>query len=358
MYFKLTHLLKKLGIIFSSDETVSFKFNDEKSAIVTLRELSKEEKERYKNSVVIHCEAIASIDVPTDIKNMLDRLAVGLMPEDFVLPSKFTNDKEFNVSKDGAIKPGTNPPVSLYSKTFQNFEGEINSILSEYIRKVAKVIRWKLGLPGSHKSVGITLGMNWSLDGIEWFGMPHAFTLKLGMEFPKPIRGQLYNEIELLLRKGESEPLGHELFLEAWEQKYNNPRSALILGITAAEVGIKQCVAKLVPDAQWLVDNLPSPPITKLLFTYLPELPAKLKIDDRVLPPPKKIRKIIAEGVELRNKAIHLGHEELNKDELEELLLSVRDLLYLLDFYCGFTWTTQNIRPETRIAMKQEYNVP
>jgi hypothetical protein len=39
-----------------------------------------------------------------------------------------------------------------------------------------------------------------------------------------------------------------------------NPRSALIIGMSAAEVGFKQCVGYLVPDAAWLANHVPRPP--------------------------------------------------------------------------------------------------
>ena len=65
------------------------------------------------------------------------------------------------------------------------------------------------------------------------------------------------SEMESLIKAVNNEPIGHELFLEAWELRKSNPRSALIIGMSAAEVGFKQCIGKLVRDAEWLATNAP-----------------------------------------------------------------------------------------------------
>ena len=49
---------------------------------------------------------------------------------------------------------------------------------------------------------------------------------------------------------------------------------------------LEACVASLVPLAQWLVENVPSPPVERLLNEFLPTLPAKQLINGKVLPPP------------------------------------------------------------------------
>ncbi len=94
-----------------------------------------------------------------------------------------------------------------------------------------------------------------------------------------------------------------------------------------------------------------------MVAEYVPMLPARLKIENKVLGLPKKVKKALTDGVELRNKTIHVGSDAPSRIELEELLLSVLDLLYLLDYYCGYEWAINNIRSETLEAMKQEYNL-
>ncbi len=111
----------------------------------------------------------------------------------------------------------------------------------------------------------------------------------------------------------------------------HNPRSAVVIGIAAAEVGLKQCIADLVPDAGWLIEKVQSPPLVDMLRKYLPQLPARLKIGDQVLPPPKAVLKGLERGVMLRNRIVHSSVADMpTTDEIDDLLYSVLDLLWML----------------------------
>lgn len=72
--------------------------------------------------------------------------------------------------------------------------------------------------------------------------------------------------------------------------------------MAAAEVGFKQCVGRLVPDAEWLANNVPSPPLHMMLSQYLPLLPSKLKVQGKVLRPPKRIITVLKQGAEARKQ--------------------------------------------------------
>jgi hypothetical protein len=127
--------------------------------------------------------------------------------------------------------------------------------------------------------------------------------------------------------------------------------------MSAAEVGFKQCVGKLVPDAEWLANYAPTPPLNTMLSEYLPELPAKLNIEGRVLKPSHRIRKAISEGIEARNGSADRGAQPPHWSDLKKLLLCIRDLLYLLDYYCGFQWALDQIRDEIRQEMVTEFGL-
>jgi hypothetical protein len=135
------------------------------------------------------------------------------------------------------------------------------------------------------------------------------------------------------------------MFREAWEASRDNPRTSVILAIAAAEVGTKQCIGRLAPQAKWLIDNLPSPPLGTLLRKYIPLMPAKLKIDGKFVRLPLKTIRTLERGVELRNKIVHGGTKPVADNELDELLLAVRDLLYLLDCFSGFAWAVERVQP-------------
>jgi hypothetical protein len=182
--------------------------------------------------------------------------------------------------------------------------------------------------------------------------MPQA--LRPVVEAPPAIRPgeELLFAIMGIINDERDEPVGHKLFREAWKNKASDRRSSLLMGIAAAEVGFKHCVTALVPQTDWLVEQVPSPPLVTMLRDYLPLLPAKNTIGGKVLPPPKpEILDVLTKGVNLRNKVTHTGAAEPAYETVEEVLLAVRDVLWLLDFYRGHGWALGYVRPEVREKM-------
>ncbi len=168
------------------------------------------------------------------------------------------------------------------------------------------------------------------------------------------LKDETQAQILHLTNKFKNEPIYHGLFREAWGQRTTNPRSSIVTGMSAAEVGIKQCIGVLVPDAQWLADNVPSPRLKKLLTAYLPTLPAVNKINGNVVAPSKNVMEALEKGVTLRNEIVHLGKQSPQLESVESILLAIRDLLWLIDYYCGHEWALNYIREETLAEMKVE----
>lgn len=354
MYFKLSHAIKKLNFTFPATNKVRIKAD---GISVLLRPSSEKERERFKGKDLIYCEAKVNKDAPEYVTNVLLRLLDKRMPEGFRKPppeSPIHPDLYPNVDEEGNIRPKSTPSISLFPDDFQEYYRQVLHELTDTIKNAVKVIRWRLNLRGAHYPTESTLGMLWSLNGRKWHKMPFDIIVDFAVELHPRFEGQQYEDAKELIRKQHYEPLAHELFLEAWELRSTNPRSSLIIGMAAAEVGIKQTIAALVPNTEWLVENVPSPPLTKLVKDYLVSLPTKLKIANGVVPPPSSIRGALHKGVELRNKTAHIGQAAPPKDDLESILLAVRDLLYLLDYYCGFKWSLSNVRPETLEEIKRE----
>jgi hypothetical protein len=360
MHFKLEHVLNELAVSFKDQEPLTLAYGDDHNASVMIRPLTAEEKEQYDGEGLM-CTAFTEEEPSGDLLTIFERLANNLMPEGFKKPkttnSAFVQDEHEYIDNEGRIKEKHVAPASLFPECYQAFESQLLHKLTERIRHTVKIIRWRKAVNSSHNPVRFTLGMSWSFDGQNWQGMPASISYRMSLKLVPSCSPKLQDEIESLIKANVNEPLGHELFLEAWQNREKNPRSALIIGITAAEVGFKQCVGKLVPDAEWLATNSPSPPLVKMLSHYLPTLPTKLKIQDKVLKPPRSIRKALDEGIAARNDTTHAGIAPPKGEELEKLLLSVRDLLYLLDVYCGFEWALNNIRTEVQLEMIEEFGL-
>lgn len=130
---------------------------------------------------------------------------------------------------------------------------------------------------------------------------------------------------------------------EAKALECNSPRSSFLIATAALEVGVKAYVSHVSPDTSWLLSELPSPPISKILRAYVPELQ---KNHGRPLEYRNKLRPWFnrVEGhATTRNRLIHTGKIKITSGELNSYLQDVSDLLYLFDVLRGHEWAKQNL---------------
>lgn len=220
--------------------------------------------------------------------------------------------------------------------------------LHERLKATVQVLRWRYGLSQQFTQL-LSKGRAWSTDGSHWRGASRIRGFDLLVGVPYSIKGPsdaVVRDVQKLVQDGIGEPLGRELYREACKLKQSSTRSALVLGVAAIEVGIKELISELVPNSSWLVDNLPSPPIEKLYGKYLPTLPLKAVPlgKSRALPPP--LMKHVKRAVEARNLIVHTGQES-DGTFVHDFLLSASDILWILDVFRGFTWAYGYIRPES-----------
>ena len=102
-------------------------------------------------------------------------------------------------------------------------------------------------------------------------------------------------------------------------------------------------LALRVPKARWLVDNLPSPDALKILREYAPNL------TDRNPCPPKRVRKILTQAVELRNQIAHGGKEGPCFQILQSMLDAIEDTIWLIEWSGGFDRAWSFIWGETQV---------
>jgi hypothetical protein len=224
--------------------------------------------------------------------------------------------------------------------------------LAGYLRRVACVIRWRKGTTGHPNLVVNTKLLHWSDDKQSWKGVPGSLVATLDVGIPsKPLDSMRRASVAELVGDGQAEPLGHELFHEAWHQRKSMPRSSLLIGIAAAEVGFKALVSELVPHAEWLAMHAPTPPLEKMLKEYLPLLPVRQQIKNVAPFVPARLIETLKEGIRFRNETAHRG-KGVMEDTLKEILIAVRDLLYLLDFYAGHKWTLELTSYEVQVELK------
>jgi hypothetical protein len=108
-------------------------------------------------------------------------------------------------------------------------------------------------------------------------------------------------------------------------------------------------IAALVPNTGWLVKEMPSPSIAKILREYLPKLPVRAQFRDKRLKPPVELITLINKGTEYRNDLVHKpgGAPFPSWRELEEILRAVNDVLWICELYMGQEWAGRHVSGNT-----------
>jgi hypothetical protein len=242
---------------------------------------------------------------------------------------------------------------NFYPKEMQDFCISAVERLKDQLREFYGLMRWRLHdniSPGAH----ITSGqVEWSNDGHAWhrLRMVPRYSGKIlpQINLSPAVKEALDDVVHMKLK----EPLGREIWHVA--RKEADPRTAVILAVTAVEVEVKRLISEFVPDSEWLVANLPSPPAFRLIKTYLPMI---INIPTNQIPP-KNLIKSLQAGIELRNTFVHGGLQgwgatsDLSPDQVEEVMTTSSDLLWLFDLYRGHSWAVSYLSEETRRTVER-----
>jgi hypothetical protein len=222
---------------------------------------------------------------------------------------------------------------------YRSLVDSVQNELTDIAHRCITVTQWRLGLRGSHQPLHGWQRLWWSFDGNNWQPIKGLSGSVAGDSMSLTNMKQRAQEIVIdLLEAGEREPLGHELLREAMSLRRSGSRSAFVVALMAAEIGVKQCIAELLPQTEWLMMHVPTPPLLRLIQEQLPLVPAKCKRDGSVVPVPKEICDTLRSAVSIRNDLVHKGRHDKAEERLGEVIGAVRSLLYLLDYYRGHEW--------------------
>lgn len=178
-----------------------------------------------------------------------------------------------------------------------------------------------------------------SLTDLPWRQIP-AGVVSIGLPtiFALDVQDPIPNQVTAFLESRTVPPLGHDLLREAWRVRETNRRAALVVSVAALETGLKECVGTLAPDTSWLLENLPSPPLERMLKRFLPTLLSQAESSEYVPAVPSEIIKEVGRAVETRNRVMHGRSATPDAGFLDHFLITTRHLLYFFDFHCGHEW--------------------
>lgn len=300
----------------------------------------------YINLPVALCVASVEQEPSTKVRAMYESLAQRGLPEGHRVPADWDD-----VTADGLIKEGHRLPMMYMPRALQDDAKRVYERLCGEANRVVRMLRWRFAAEMEYRPIAFP-DYYWSFDNKVLHSMPHSTDVAWGLgvtELPSAV--VIGAEVGKLLEVGAIEPFAHVLFGEAWQQRHENPRSAIVMGISAAEVGFKQFASQAAPVTAWLMENVPSPPLISMVWDYLPILLGALPVTKPLLAPPRDdkgrpngiLAKALLDGVAIRNKVVHAGGETIKGETVERVLKGVADLLWLLDFLKGFEWALEHV---------------
>lgn len=249
------------------------------------------------------------------------------------------------IDADGRVKPRYIVPFQLLPREAKPWLSNLYLELTLLPKTIVKTMRWRQSASGRHEPFAV-IGFLWSEDGINWRPVPTESRMLVSMLHGLDTSTRALETASYLAKSGASEPLGHELLREAAHLANSAPRSALLIAVSALEAGVASHLTHFIPDAERLVENIPSPPVLKLLEKVIRPIHEERGITTPLFPLKKKTKSYVDDWVALRNKVAHGRGEFVDGEQLVEFIAFVSDFLYLLDACRGHAWALTHIRSD------------
>jgi hypothetical protein len=243
----------------------------------------------------------------------------------------------------------------FYPREMQDFCTTSAEGLRDQLREFFGLLRWRLN---SNVSAGDQISpgqLEWSDDGRAWYKLRRRWSLSAQIIPEISLSPQVQGFMDDLVRTNTKEPLGRDIWHVAVKA---DPRTAIILAVTAVEVEVKRLISEVVPESEWFVANLPTPPIFRLIKSYLPTI---IDIPSDHLPP-RRLMGMLEKAVNLRNSFVHGGFptsggwaaaSDMSPQDVEKVLEASSDLLWLFDLYRGRTWAISYLSEETKLSVRR-----
>lgn len=325
-------------MIFRQTEPIEFVIKKTYKALVAFTRTDLEEKEAPKNQFFLRVYVRRHLS--KDVNDFLEKVSDGgEFPE--------SSGALLDVTIRGKNRGQCTSQKARGPQSYEQFITGLHQELSSLAEEVLSVTRWRVDAHGAHQPVAEVCQAFFSKDDKVFHELSLPIYLYSEVKRDIVVTEEQKSDIVSYVEKDISEPYAHRLFREAWNERLSSPRSALITGIAALEIGVKEMIADLVPDAKWFITNVPSPDVIKILQEGLQGLPTRLKIGGETVPPPPDVLKELKKAISMRNVLTHAGHGKVRRDKVHDILCLVRDVLSLLDYYRGHEWALCHISKDT-----------
>ncbi len=245
---------------------------------------------------------------------------------------------EAEIDVNGKIPEKWIIPNELLPGGMRGVMNELHEKARAISSRFIKLVRWTQRASGKQNPFAF-IDDSWSENGIDWDNLPSEFSVMAAS--PKPMNtADAELELARIAWNGQlEEPLGHEMLREAIDLSGQNPRSSLLMTVSALECGIKEYIASVAPDTSPLLDKIASPPVLTLLQEVVPEL--TIPLDMKYFPMIREDFELARKWVLLRNQTAHGVRTNIDVRDLGNFQAFTRRLLYKLDAQRNLGWAVK-----------------
>ncbi len=307
-------------------------------------------------------ECKSYLELPTSrqcanfVAHLADKIYLPIEGASISLPVRVRGVER--ISANGKILDGESVPFELYPLEARELVTSAWETLMSTQARFLRLLRWHQDIDAPPDLYDSEPSIYWrssrsgngdehrhvsrqvSRDGELWLPTSHGIVWN---EF-------LEQELQQLWEGGNDEPIAHELLREASLLTLNGSyRSGLLMAATAVETAVKDHIGKLRPDTHWILQNLPSPPVEKMLRKYLPDMHAHSAVisDWKLLNP---LWKACGKLFEARNATAH-GGADTDGPSMRQHIQTASDIIYILDVLAGRLWARQRVNFKIRDAL-------
>ncbi|NVK58612.1 MAG: hypothetical protein HWE37_00905 [Rhodobacteraceae bacterium] len=341
MKIKLTYSLRDMNVSRESDLPAHIDGEEGTEFTLWLREVEHQGKPVRQ----LCCDIVRDVEPPKRAWDTLLALKENRLLLDDPIQEGLPQTSMISgtiVDLQGNIKPRYAVNFDLLPKGAKPWFSQIKAEMSEQLANFVKTLRLVQNTAGGHRPFS-HVGTYWSLDGEDWYHFPLKINTKLRQ--PRPIEASDAARVRIaaVVNDKVHEPISHDLMREAGELVAAAPRSALLVAFAALETGIKAQLKRMVPDASSLIDEMPSPPLLKMLQEILPSTIDVKGLSSDHFPLKRHAKEYLQKWVAQRNQLTHGTKHSVDADKVEEFIQFAKDVLYLLDYVEGHNWALDHL---------------
>jgi hypothetical protein len=207
-----------------------------------------------------------SLKESSKLAGLLRPFEKGLLPNDYVVSAAEHDGSEY--ARDiaaGSLPQGLILPASTFPAFYGEFLDSLRAPMLRAIDSAFALLRQRCGDPSQPRTDDGRIVLR--LDEGEWFVPPQSGSMRRGIGRTLTyVDLNAVKDVQRMLDGGDDlDVAGHGLFSEAFNAVFMHPRAGFLVAYVALETSLKRFLSSEVPESRWLLAELPSPPVFKLI---------------------------------------------------------------------------------------------